>query len=128
MNDCYTATIPIQISQSVLRPSHAYLPLSATVVIIVVTIIMAKTISATWTRLISSPELQRSSHTVSAVDNTVYVFGGELQPREPRDNDVHKVTLGGNPVKGRSIAYHSINERKFRDKRENPPDTDSSIM
>jgi hypothetical protein len=92
------------------------------------TIIMTKPISATWTRLISSPELQRSSHTVSAVDNTVYVFGGELQPREPRDNDVHKVTLGGNPVKGRFIAYHSINERKFRDKRENPPDTDSSIM
>jgi hypothetical protein len=31
---------------------------------------------------------------VSTIGDTVYVFGGELQPREPRDNDVHTIVLG----------------------------------
>ncbi|KAF7717308.1 Uncharacterized protein PECH_005088 [Penicillium ucsense] len=40
--------------------------------------------------------LQRSSQVVSVIGDRVYVFGGELRPREPRDNDVHAVTLQDN--------------------------------
>lgn len=56
---------------------------------------MAATIPGTWTKLATADALQRSSHTVSALGDTVYIFGGELKPREPRDNDVHTLKLSG---------------------------------
>jgi hypothetical protein len=49
-----------------------------------------------WKCVQKDPLLQRSSHTlsVSSGDSAqVYIFGGELNPREPRDNDVHIVDL-----------------------------------
>ncbi|KAH8169406.1 galactose oxidase, central domain-containing protein [Sarocladium implicatum] len=46
----------------------------------------------TWER-IYVPELPRSSHTVNVVSNTAYIFGGEISPREPVDNDMHVVRL-----------------------------------
>ena len=52
-------------------------------------------VTATWKKLAAAEPLQRSSHNVSAVGNSIYVFGGELKPREPRDNDVHKLDLNG---------------------------------
>lgn len=56
--------------------------------------------SATWKCLTQHGDLQRSSHIVSAVDKHVYIFGGELVPREPRDNEVFNVDLNstGNMV------------------------------
>ncbi|KAJ5151906.1 hypothetical protein N7492_010201 [Penicillium capsulatum] len=51
------------------------------------------TLPAKWTKLLETETLQRSSQIVSAVGNQVYVFGGELRPREPRDNDVHVISL-----------------------------------
>ncbi|KAK5120947.1 hypothetical protein LTR85_005731 [Meristemomyces frigidus] len=50
-------------------------------------------ISGTWTELATAEQLQRSSHSVSAVGSTLYVFGGELKPRQPRDNEVHIVHI-----------------------------------
>ncbi|KAK4547472.1 hypothetical protein LTR36_001128 [Oleoguttula mirabilis] len=50
-------------------------------------------ISGTWTKLAAAEQLQRSSHTVSAVGSSLYVFGGELKPRQPKDNDVHVVDI-----------------------------------
>jgi hypothetical protein len=50
-------------------------------------------ITAQCYKLIEAEVLQRSSHIVSVVDNQAVIFGGELQPREPRDNDVHSVSL-----------------------------------
>lgn len=44
-------------------------------------------------RLLESEILRRSSQIVSAVGDRMYIFGGELRPREPRDNDVHAVSL-----------------------------------
>lgn len=52
-------------------------------------------IPATWSKLAATGPLQRSSHNVNAVGNTIYVFGGELRPREPRDNNIHKINLDG---------------------------------
>lgn len=52
------------------------------------------TISATWLKAVEAEEiLQRSSQVLSVVDGQAYVFGGELRPREPRDNDVHVLSL-----------------------------------
>lgn len=46
----------------------------------------------TWER-IYVPELPRSSHTIDIVSDTAYIFGGEISPREPVDNDMHVVRL-----------------------------------
>ncbi|GES59756.1 galactose oxidase/kelch, beta-propeller [Aspergillus terreus] len=46
---------------------------------------------ATWSKLLSADILQRSSQIISLTPDNVYIFGGELRPREPRDNDVHVV-------------------------------------
>ncbi|CAG8889773.1 unnamed protein product [Penicillium egyptiacum] len=54
-------------------------------------------IQAKWTKVVEAEILQRSSQIVSVVDKQIYIFGGELRPREPRDNDVHLVSLG-NPA------------------------------
>lgn len=42
--------------------------------------------------LAADENLQRSSHNVSVVDGKAFVFGGELVPREPRDNKVFSVS------------------------------------
>lgn len=52
-------------------------------------------VSAQWRKVVSSEILQRSSQIISAIHDTVYVFGGELRPREPRDNDVHVIKIQG---------------------------------
>ncbi|KAI1835122.1 hypothetical protein DTO006G1_6650 [Penicillium roqueforti] len=51
-------------------------------------------IQAKWTKVVEAEVLQRSSQVVSVIDGQVYIFGGELRPREPRDNNVHIVSLG----------------------------------
>ncbi|EED17364.1 Kelch repeat protein [Talaromyces stipitatus ATCC 10500] len=53
------------------------------------------TLHAKWHKLLDVEILRRSSQALSAVDNKTYVFGGELRPREPRDNALHVVSLGG---------------------------------
>jgi len=51
-------------------------------------------LTASWTKLATGDALQRSSHTVSTIGSNVYVFGGELKPRQPKDNDLHLIDLG----------------------------------
>ncbi|MCJ1467200.1 hypothetical protein MMC07_005823 [Pseudocyphellaria aurata] len=51
------------------------------------------TITAEFTRLAFSPRLRRSSQTVSVVANHAWIFGGELQPRQPIDNQFELVEL-----------------------------------
>ena len=43
--------------------------------------------------------LRRSSQIVSVVGDRAYIFGGELRPREPRDNDIHAVSLGSSKLR-----------------------------
>ena len=50
-------------------------------------------LSATWRKKIKSPQLQRSSNNVASIDQNIYVFGGELKPREPRDSDVYSMKI-----------------------------------
>lgn len=61
---------------------------------------MAK-VTGTWHKKASSQALQRSSQVLSMIGDRAYIFGGELEPRKPRDNDVYEVNLsdgqcGGN--------------------------------
>lgn len=51
------------------------------------------TLKGSWTHLLSYEPLQRSSQVTSIINDTTYVFGGELLPRQPRDNDIHLVKL-----------------------------------
>ncbi|CCT68410.1 uncharacterized protein FFB20_15060 [Fusarium fujikuroi] len=46
----------------------------------------------TWER-IDAPDVPRSSHSLNIVHGTAYLFGGEIEPRKPVDNDMHIVTL-----------------------------------
>lgn len=50
---------------------------------------------ATWTKIAQHDSLKRSSHSISVIGQSAYVFGGELKPRQPRDNAMHKVKLAG---------------------------------
>lgn len=67
---------------------------------------MAKII-ANCHKLVEDEVLRRSSQILSVVEDRAYIFGGELRPREPRDNDIHTVLLSG------SKLSHSSRRRKF---------------
>ncbi|CEJ91666.1 hypothetical protein VHEMI07364 [[Torrubiella] hemipterigena] len=63
-----------------------------------------KTLAGTWEK-IDVPSIPRSSHTVNIVGGSAYIFGGEISPREPVDNDMHVVRL---PLSGASADYYQI--------------------
>ncbi|KAI7515616.1 hypothetical protein KC317_g23736 [Hortaea werneckii] len=50
---------------------------------------------AFWTKIAQHDSLKRSSHSISVIGESAYVFGGELKPRQPRDNAMHQVKLAG---------------------------------
>jgi hypothetical protein len=57
---------------------------------------MSTKLSVNWKFVQKDPVLQRSSHTIAVSPDgsaQAYIFGGELNPREPRDNDVYIVDL-----------------------------------
>ncbi|KAK4073470.1 uncharacterized protein Triagg1_5296 [Trichoderma aggressivum f. europaeum] len=53
----------------------------------------APIISARWTKLVAATRLCRSSHILSANASRVFIFGGELLPRQPVDNHVDQVDM-----------------------------------
>jgi hypothetical protein len=59
---------------------------------------------ATWQH-VSIPPLPRSSHSLDVVGGSAYIFGGEVEPRRPVDNDMHIITL---PFSGASADYYSV--------------------
>jgi hypothetical protein len=59
-------------------------------------------LKGTWTRLLNEDRLQRSSQVLSVIDQTVCIFGGEVQPRKPVDDKIDVFSL--KPGKPRSIA------------------------
>lgn len=48
--------------------------------------------TGTWER-VSIPPVPRSSHSLNIIAGSAYIFGGELDPRKPVDNDMHVITL-----------------------------------
>jgi len=65
-------------------------------------------ISARWTRLASSDRLKRSSQTLSVVGDRAWIFGGELQPRVPIDNQLDVVELAKSRYRGGRYYTHYI--------------------
>ncbi|KAF2792390.1 galactose oxidase, partial [Melanomma pulvis-pyrius CBS 109.77] len=51
------------------------------------------TLKANWSRLLTSERLRRSSQVVAVVDQTVCIFGGEVEPRKPLDSQVDIFSL-----------------------------------
>lgn len=62
-------------------------------------------LKAKWQRIENTP-LARSSHSLSVVAGRAYIFGGEIDPREPVDNNMHIITLPSGSVD--SADYRSI--------------------
>lgn len=56
-------------------------------------------VTATWKCITEHSDLQRSSHIASVVGHDLYVFGGELVPREPRDNAVYSINFSESTAK-----------------------------
>jgi hypothetical protein len=51
------------------------------------------TLKANWSRLLASERLRRSSQVVAVIDQTVCIFGGEVEPRKPLDSQVDIFSL-----------------------------------
>ncbi|KAF7552307.1 hypothetical protein G7046_g7441 [Stylonectria norvegica] len=64
----------------------------------------AYAINGTW-EPVSLPPLPRSSHSLDIISGSAYIFGGEINPREPVDNDMHVVTL---PWSSAGADYYKI--------------------
>jgi hypothetical protein len=64
----------------------------------------SSSMKATWEKL-QIPPLPRSSHSADIVAGTLYIFGGEVEPGRPVDNDMHAITL---PSSGAPADYYAI--------------------
>lgn len=49
--------------------------------------------NGTWSRVHQADRLRRSSQVLSVIDKTAYIFGGEVQPRQPIDSQLDVVSL-----------------------------------
>lgn len=65
-------------------------------------------IAAHWTKLASSSHLRRSSHLLSANASTIWIFGGELLPRQPVGNGVDLVNVDAES-EGINSSHDDIN-------------------
>ncbi|KAH8785053.1 kelch domain-containing protein [Diaporthe sp. PMI_573] len=71
---------------------------------------------ATWER-IDVPPMPRSSHSINVVGGSAYIFGGEIRPRKPVDNDMHIINL---PFSSAGADYYAV-KPKAAPKQEVPP-------
>ncbi|KAF2180375.1 galactose oxidase [Zopfia rhizophila CBS 207.26] len=50
-------------------------------------------LTATWSKLLVSDRLRRSSQALSVIDQVIYIFGGEVLARQPVDDQVDIISL-----------------------------------
>ncbi|KAH6891403.1 hypothetical protein B0T10DRAFT_311743 [Thelonectria olida] len=62
-------------------------------------------IKGTWEPIDIDIELPRSSHSLDIISGNAFIFGGEINPREPVDNDMHVITL---PWSSAGADYYKI--------------------
>ncbi|KID98954.1 kelch domain-containing protein, partial [Metarhizium majus ARSEF 297] len=67
----------------------------------------AAAVQGTWQR-IDIPALPRSSHSVNVVAGSAYIFGGEIEARQPVDNDMHIIRL---PSSSAGADYYRVEAR-----------------
>ncbi|KAH7394437.1 kelch repeat protein-like protein [Pyrenochaeta sp. MPI-SDFR-AT-0127] len=63
-------------------------------------------LKGSWTRLLDTERLRRSSQVLSVIDQTVCIFGGEVKPREPVDDkvDLFSLSSDGLQLETKSIS------------------------
>ena len=66
------------------------------------------TMSGTWRKLADTERLQRSSHSMSVIGSQAWIFGGELQPRQPVDNQFDLIELNSNGKSTCVVLYTAI--------------------
>lgn len=54
---------------------------------------MAGELKAEWRKVAEGDVLKRSSHAVAAINDQIYLFGGELIARQPKDSEVHALAV-----------------------------------
>ncbi|KAH7026151.1 uncharacterized protein B0I36DRAFT_329994 [Microdochium trichocladiopsis] len=64
-------------------------------------------LKGTWQH-VPLPPLPRSSHSIDVVAGNAYIFGGEIEPRKPVDNEMHVVRL---PSSGAPADYYTVKPR-----------------
>ncbi len=62
-------------------------------------------LKAGWKRIPITDSLPRSSHSLSVIKGTAYVFGGEIRSREPVGTDIHAINL---PASGNTEADYKV--------------------
>ncbi len=62
-------------------------------------------LKAGWKRIPITDSLPRSSHSLSVIKGTAYVFGGEIRSREPVGTDIHAINL---PALGNTEADYQV--------------------
>ncbi|RYP35055.1 hypothetical protein DL767_003960 [Monosporascus sp. MG133] len=63
-----------------------------------------RTMKGTWQH-VDVPSLPRSSHSLNVVEGRAYIFGGEVEPRKPVDNDMHVIAL---PANSAPADYYAV--------------------
>lgn len=77
---------------------------------------LAMAVIAKWTRLLADDALPRSSQTLSVVGDSVYIFGGELRPREPVDSLVYQASTKPGELLRRSHHFlYTLTKRSLKD-------------
>lgn len=66
------------------------------------------TMPGTWRKLADTARLQRSSHSMSVIGSQAWIFGGELQPRQPVDNQFDLIELNSNGKSTCVVLYTAI--------------------
>lgn len=70
----------------------------------------------TWQH-VAIPPLPRSSHSLDIVAGNAYIFGGEVEPRQPVDNDMHVIAL---PSSGAPADYYAVKARPSPKQQQRP--------
>lgn len=83
----------------------------------------AQPIQGTWER-IDIPSLPRSSHSLNVISGSAYIFGGEVEARQPVDNDMHIVRL---PFSSAGADYHKVKAKAAAVTEESAPEQAANL-
>ena len=71
--------------------------------------------TCTWKKIIPNDRpwpIERSSHGISVISDTVYVFGGEHEARIPIDSDVYTINMSLKALENSAVAWRRIKAGK----------------
>ncbi|KAL5594441.1 hypothetical protein BROUX41_001374 [Berkeleyomyces rouxiae] len=77
----------------------------------------SRDVTGSWEKIEGVAPLSRSSHSLDIVGGSAYIFGGEVNAREPVDNAMHVIGL---PYSGASADYYAIPAQPLVENTDNP--------